>query len=197
MKKLFLPLLLLVPLLAAQAVTIENGDFSQKKDRWSGDGDVIGLDAVGNPAETPETTAGYALEIKLHTSDWSYLEQRLNTAREPGELKELKITYEVQALPDYVPLADSPAYTTTGEVPDWKTDNWYYGREEVVYPKASFVVRLTDKHYRYAPRTIPSDGAWRTLKLDFQMLKEKDRVLRFMFPPGTGTIRIRNIQQVQ
>ncbi|SDT92155.1 hypothetical protein SAMN05444156_0761 [Verrucomicrobium sp. GAS474] len=187
-------LLTLSSALALQAAMIENGDFAKGRDRWSGAGDVIQVDAEGNKIAPVENPPGYALEVTIHASDWTIVEQRLNTARTPEETKELHISFEVQAMPDYAPLETSPTYTG-GEVAEWKTTHWHYRTPAVVFPKAPLVVRLSDNFLCYAPQTVPSDGAWRTIKVNYEMLKNKDHTLTFMFPPGTGTIHVRNVQQ--
>ena len=207
MKNLLIALFLLVPfapLVTVQAGIIENGDFSQGRDHWSGEGEIIGLNDSGNPAIEGEAVVGHALQVKLHASDWTIIEQHLRPDDQKADFKELKFTFEVMALSDYAPLAESPAYT--GSLPpgpgvnavpvsEWRESRGSYRSGVAVFPKGDYVFRLTDQLFHYTPRKVVKDGTWKAVHLDLIYLRLNDHNLAFMFPPGTGTILVRNVAQ--
>jgi hypothetical protein len=190
MRSLFAAPLILAMLAPLQAGPIlQNGDFSQAKAHWAGPGDVIYTDASGTPVDGKDGAAGRYVEIKLRRDQWVILEQKLLPAKDTAPLK---VAFELQALPDYAPAAESHEYST--EAVDWHMGGWYVW-SALVFPKADFVARLTDNSWHYAPRKLAADGQWHPFSIAFDDLKQKDHTLAFTFPPGDGTVRLRNVNQ--
>ncbi|TLD71860.1 hypothetical protein FEM03_03800 [Phragmitibacter flavus] len=173
--KLTCSILLLCHLSVAFAFAeLENGDFSEGKAKWRGDGKVekIGDDTV--------------LAVTLSKNNFSETTQDLKM---PATVKRIKVTVQVQPGKDYVFNEKSRNISDV----DW-TPGGNYSWSALVHPKSDFHIRVKDDSFRYKLAKAEY-GVWTTVEAEIRGIKNpKDLELALVFPPGDGVMMVKSVK---
>jgi len=151
---------------------LENGDFSEGKNHWRGDGKVEKIDGANT------------LVVALSKNNFSESSQSFKM---PGA-KRIKVTLQVKCSENYrfndkarsisdVDFAPGGTYTWTG----------------LVHPKADFHIRLKDDSWNYKLSKVNFDG-WTTVTAEIRGLAKPNSLeLALVFAPGDGSMMVRGV----
>lgn len=179
MKKcLILPTMLMVALAPVALADLENADFAAGKSKWQGDGKVEKVEGEN------------VLGVALSKNSFSELKQAFRMA---PNVQRIRITLQVRASANYVLNEKSRSITPVDFSP-----NSNYTWTNLVYPRADFHIRLKDDSYNYKLVEVTPGGPWVTLTAEVRAIRRPtDLELALVFPPGDGTILVKNLSLVE
>jgi hypothetical protein len=152
---------------------LENGDFSDGKNKWRGDGKV------------EKAEGGNVLTVALSKNNFSETSQSFKM---PASVKRLKVTVQVKCSENYV-MNDKARSISDVDFGMGGTATW----TALVYPKADFHIRLKDESWRYKLSKVTYD-AWTTVVAQFRGLSKPTALeLALVFAPGDGTMMVKSV----
>ncbi len=170
------------------AKDFDNGDFSEERKSWQGDGRIVHFkpDGTTSPAKEPDTTP--VMEIVLNKSQFRELTQKFTTEVGAGALN-VEIVYK--GSPSFKLNEKSNKFTK--DITWQAGSTWYWSN--LVSPKADLLVRLDQPTgYAYYLGSVAPGGDWKTVTFRWDSIGEKKDVkLCIITPPGDGSVFIKSI----
>lgn len=170
----------------AFAQPLKNTDFSRGTGGWTGDAVVvfIGPDDTIVPAGTPGSAP--ALRFDLRPNRWTTLKQTLLPR---ANEKSISASFAVKALPTFQRAPESRAYSAV----DFR-EGGGYGWSAEVWPKCDLLVRVKDGGWSYRPLSLQPVDTWKTFAIEFPNLTTRNRSFLLAFPPGTGSVLVKDLK---
>lgn len=161
---------------------IKNGDFTAGKSGWSGNGQIVHLNAEGKEVEK-ESAGKPVMAVALSKSAFTDISQRIRTGRDASTLR---ATVTVSASEDFWMDASSNRFSDV----NWKPGSTYYW-SAWVNPKAPIVLAVKAPQNLYRMGDLSAGERGKTLSADWDLgNKGTSGQLTIIFPPGDGTVYV-------
>jgi hypothetical protein len=188
------------------APPFENGNFSQGKLRWEGDGRIAYLKPDGTiesaddasdfvaDTSTSDPNAPDAkvpiMEMKLNKANFKHFFQSFTT---DAGTHALNITVVYKGSAGFKRNIKSPNYSP---FINWGADDQYQNYSDYVFPKTDMFVRLDrqDNYSSYYLHTVKPSDEWQTAKFKFDDVGEGyPCTINIFCAPGDGSFYVKSV----